>query len=355
MTQSDTDTLAAFLHRTIFPGALEVALTGLRRVSGGASWETFFVELRIRWGSSEETEHLVLKRAPLAGAMGPYEVTKDVVIFQTFEGSPIPTPRLMSSTEDPSVFGRPFTVSSFIVGDSPDLTKVEQWSTWQISREELGYAIIDVASELARFPWQETPLPSVMGPAGGCADRIDWMIDRYMDPLLARSELAGVPQTFCRDVSLWLRENVYEIPENELTVVHGDFRFGNFIFRDTELVGVVDWERAMLGDPMSNLGFFCMPMSRWETPELMGRAITFGQLKHRYETVNGLELVQERLHYYMIFWQFLESVNVARNSTEVLLGTNRLAGSRPLVTMNLLVRQTLELIQKFDSGQHEIP
>ena len=28
MTQSDTDTLAAFLHRTIFPGALEVALDG---------------------------------------------------------------------------------------------------------------------------------------------------------------------------------------------------------------------------------------------------------------------------------------------------------------------------------------
>ncbi len=56
----------------------------------------------------------------------------------------------------------------------------------------------------------------------------------------------------------------------------------------------------------------------------------------------------------MIFWQFLESVNVARNSTEVLLGTNRLSGSRPLVTLNLLIRQTLELIQNHESGIYKI-
>ena len=354
MTQAENESLAAFLHRTICPEASEASLSGLRRVSGGASWETFFVELLIRRGTHEEMMPLVLKRAPVAGAMGPYEVTKDVVIFQTFEGSRIPTPRLVAFTEDPSVFGRPFTVTSFIPGDSPDLTKVEQWATWQNSREEVGYAIIDVASELARFPWLKTALPTVMGPAGSGAERIAWMIDRFMDPLLERSELVGVPQTFCRDVSLWLKENVYEIPEDELTIVHGDFRFGNFIFHDTELVGVVDWERAMLGDPMSNLGFFCMPMSRRKIPGLMGRALTFEQLRHRYESVNGLELFQERLHYYMIFWQFLEGVNVARNSTEVLLGTNRLSGSRPLVTLNLLVRQTLELIQSHESGHYRI-
>ena len=94
------------------------------------------------------------------------------------------------------------------------------------------------------------------------------MIDRYMDPLLARSDMAGVPQTFCRDVSLWLRENVYEIPEDELTVVHGDFRFGNFIFRDTELVGVVDWERPCWETRCPIWGSSAC-RCRGKTPELM--------------------------------------------------------------------------------------
>jgi aminoglycoside phosphotransferase (APT) family kinase protein len=180
------------------------------------------------------------------------------------------------------------------------------------------------------------------------------MVGRYLEPLLESSRAAGVPQVFCRDVAAWLQDNVYEMPEERLSIVHGDFRFGNFLFEEAKLVGVVDWERAMLGDPMSNLGFFCMPMSRRVRPELMGKALLFEQMADRYERVNGMELDRARLQYYMIFWQFFEAVNGARSVTESLLGNGGLVNSTGLVSSNLLMRQTFELINAYDAGRYDV-
>jgi aminoglycoside phosphotransferase (APT) family kinase protein len=352
---SGLEPLARFLHTSIYPDADSVEVTGLDRSSGGASWETFFVSLAVRAGGAARREQVVIKRAPDFGPMAPYEIRKDVVIFEALEGSDVPAPHLLAHTEDRSVFERPFTVTSLIEGESDDITKVERWPTWQEHREELGWAIVDVAAALNRFHWQHTDVASVMGAPGSAAARVAWMVDRYLEPLLERSALGDIPQAFCRDVGLWLKENVHEIPEDELSIVHGDFRFGNFLWQGTKLVGVVDWERAMLGDPMSNLGFFCMPLSRRVRPELMGKALTFEQMADRYERHNAMVLDRARLHYYMIFWQFFEGVNGTRSITEIALGaSNARVASSGLLSPNLIARQTLELINEFDRGNHDV-
>ena len=81
-----------------------------------------------------------------------------------------------------------------------------------------------------------------MGAPGSAATRVSWMVRRYLDPLLERSRGGGLPQVFCRDVGMWLQENVHDMAEDELSIVHGDFRFGNFIWQGTKLAGVVDWD-----------------------------------------------------------------------------------------------------------------
>jgi aminoglycoside phosphotransferase (APT) family kinase protein len=40
---------------------------------------------------------------------------------------------------------------------------------------------------------------------------------------------------------------------NEPAVLHGDFWPGNMLWRDGQLVGVVDWEDALFGDPLADL------------------------------------------------------------------------------------------------------
>ncbi len=49
------------------------------------------------------------------------------------------------------------------------------------------------------------------------------------------------------------------VPGRE-TLVHGDFWPGNLIWRDDELVGVVDWEEAHVGDPLCDVGISRLDM-----------------------------------------------------------------------------------------------
>lgn len=41
---------------------------------------------------------------------------------------------------------------------------------------------------------------------------------------------------------------------NPSTLLHGDYWLGNILWRGDKLVGIIDWEDAMLGDPLSDLG-----------------------------------------------------------------------------------------------------
>ena len=41
-------------------------------------------------------------------------------------------------------------------------------------------------------------------------------------------------------------------------LVHGDFRFGNFIISEENLESIIDWELAHIGNPMEDLGWLCV-------------------------------------------------------------------------------------------------
>lgn len=345
--------LAQFLRRTVFVNATDVEIEDLRRPSGGASWETFVCACRVTEANVSSIRRVVIRRAPTGGPMAPYLIDKDVAILQALHGSDVPVPELLAFTEDCDVFARPFIVTEFVEGDSHDVTKIERWSVWQRDRPALGRAIVDVAAALNHFEWRGTEIAAVMGSGQGAGDRLATMITRYLDPLLERSRLSDTPQPFCREIASWLQANVPELDEGALALVHGDFRFGNFLWQDTRLAAVLDWERAMLGDPMANLGFFCMPLTRRIEPALMGKAIRFDDAVARYTATSGSSVDRLRVHFYMIFWQFLEAVNSARGSVDMQLDGGPVSSSG-LLLMNVIERQTLELVERFDRGDHDV-
>jgi aminoglycoside phosphotransferase (APT) family kinase protein len=352
-TRSDTTTLAKFLHQEIFPDADDLTITEMVRPAGGASWETWMLTVSVRRGSAEEPRRLVLKRAPDTGPLAPYEVSKDVVIFETLAASEVPVPHLLAWTEDRSVFERPFTVTDFIEGSCDDITRIEQWPVWQESREALGQEIISTVAALQRFDWHGTDLPSVLGPRGPQPVRVAAAVDRYLVPLLNSAEERGMAQPLWRDMGAWIKENAPDIPEDEMVVIHGDYRFGNFLWQGTKIAAVVDWERAMLGDPMADLAFICMPLSRRQHPELMGKALTYPQLVEAYERASGRTVDIRRIQYWGVFWQFIEGVNSTRGLLQS-FHSHRAVASSGFITPNLVARQTLRLMTLHDEGRDEL-
>ncbi|MGT5522875.1 phosphotransferase family protein, partial [Escherichia coli] len=42
--------------------------------------------------------------------------------------------------------------------------------------------------------------------------------------------------------------------QNKSVLLHGDFWPGNVLWKDGQLVAVIDWEDAQIGDPLADLG-----------------------------------------------------------------------------------------------------
>jgi aminoglycoside phosphotransferase (APT) family kinase protein len=89
------------------------------------------------------------------------------------------------------------------------------------------------------------------------------------------------------------------LPAQKLAMVHGDFRAGNFLYDDEgELIAVLDWEMAHLGDPLEDLA--------WS----MSRVLSFGKDERRsgvavredaqriWQAASGLEIDPAALHWW---------------------------------------------------------
>ena len=70
----------------------------------------------------------------------------------------------------------------------------------------------------------------------------------------------------------WLRRNSPP-PAQKLSLVHGDYRMGNFLYSPGgDLIAVLDWEMAHVGDPLEDLAWSMDPAMGVQVPR-SGRTV----------------------------------------------------------------------------------
>ena len=90
-------------------------------------------------------------------------------------------------------------------------------------------------------------------------------------------------------------------------VVHGDFRLGNLICAEERIAAVIDWELAVLGDPVQDLGWLCVKTWRFGGPAPVGGMGRREALVAAYERAGGIAVDPEDLR----FWEAFGSVKWA--------------------------------------------
>ena len=80
----------------------------------------------------------------------------------------------------------------------------------------------------------------------------------------------------------WLENQ--KILDYEEVLVHGDYRFGNFIISEKKLESIIDWELAHIGNPMEDLGWLCV--RSWRFGNVNKRAAGLGDVD---ELISGYE------------------------------------------------------------------
>jgi aminoglycoside phosphotransferase (APT) family kinase protein len=108
--------------------------------------------------------------------------------------------------------------------------------------------VIDKLIELHQVPYQGTELEQLGKGDGYCRRQVEGWDARY-----AKAHTLNVPSF--KFVRKWLHDH---IPADSKTcIIHNDWRFDNVILdpkNPTEVIGVLDWEMATLGDPLMDLG-----------------------------------------------------------------------------------------------------
>jgi aminoglycoside phosphotransferase (APT) family kinase protein len=97
----------------------------------------------------------------------------------------------------------------------------------------------------------------------------------------------------------WLELNSREA--SEVTLVHQDFRTGNFLVDQHGLTAILDWEFCAWGDPMSDIGWFCAKCWRFGATEREAGGIAPRAPFYRgYEAASGRRVDPGAVHYWEV-------------------------------------------------------
>jgi aminoglycoside phosphotransferase (APT) family kinase protein len=288
------DAIAARLERFLdarLPG--RVRLTGVERSTEGFSAETFAIDANVTHPDGRsETRRWVAKREPVAGLLEPYDLGPEFRVLHALSDDPLPSPPTPWFTNDPADLDRPFYVMERIDGDVPVPAGGDGEGPLPAAhRETLGPDVVDALAQLHAIDWRARGLDFLGVPPAGTAiaarELARW------ERRIADSGLAVDPPL--AEALRWLRANVPST--DEVTLVHGDYRLGNFIVRDGRLAGILDWEMVHLGDPLEDVAWCASPLWRAGTP-LASCLMPPEDFVARYAGASGRAADADRLRFY---------------------------------------------------------
>ncbi len=288
------DSLAPRLERFLdarLPGT--VRLTALDRSTEGFSAETFTFDAEVTHPDGRrELRRWVAKREPVAGLLEPYDLGPEFRVLHALSDDPLPSPPTPWFTADPADLDRPFYVMERIEGDVPVPAGGEaEGPVSPAVRDTLGPDVVDALARLHAVDWRARGLDFLgLPPAGAGVARRE--LARW-ERRIADSGLAVDPPL--AEALQWLRANV---PSTDaITLVHGDYRLGNFIVRDGRLAAILDWEMVHLGDPLEDVAWCTSPLWRAGTP-LASCLMMPEDFVARYAAASGRTADPERLRFY---------------------------------------------------------
>ncbi len=282
--------LAAYIAGKM-PDARGVTVSGLERISGGASRETY--RFRLRWDGGERP--LILRRDPPASLIDT-ERRVEFEAYRAFYGSAVPVPEMLWLEEDPGPLDHPFFVAEELTGfqASPQMLLSGAYDAVLPRIADRKWTVL---GEIARADPAALGLTQVMpAPAlDACwrreLDHWEALIDRDADQ----------PLPITRAAIRWLRANPPP-PAQKLSVVHGDYRTGNFLFDEAGGIhGVLDWEMAHLGDPLEDLGWSLQPVWSFGREGLAGGLVPPEQAVAIWERASGLKADPAALKWWTLF------------------------------------------------------
>ncbi|MDG2111398.1 MAG: phosphotransferase family protein [Actinomycetota bacterium] len=295
--------LAEMLAR-FYPDADAIEVVGFEPIPGGFSRETFRFDAVIRTGGQDERVPLILRKDPpetVAILQTSRQVEHDL-IEAIRSNTGVPVTRSFGAEMDPSVFGEP----AMIIGRAPGSGLTSDLFNDGPDADQADDVIRHLCEMLAELHQTEigaiNPGDALSDPRGVGIDVSSW--DSYMDTtfeyfISSYEGLSYDPNLMMLlDAFLTLRRN--KPRPMPLSLVHGDFNPANFLYADSKVTALIDWENSRVGDPREDLGWMMM-MDLLSNTSVMSHPTDKGGFLAYYNELTGLDISMEELGYFTLF------------------------------------------------------
>ena len=224
-----TTTLA---RRALDEVGLGAEVTQVAPLAGGVSNLTYRID---RGGAAS----VVLRLQREHGIFEPYDVVREARVLEALAGTDVPVPEVLATTGASEALGAPFFVMEYV--DAPHMGEV-------LRSEQVTASYVSTVAAIHALPWRDAGLGFLDPPPAGVETsrrdlaRVNERARRYghdADPFIA-------------ELSRWLANHQPET--HDLVLCQGDINVFNYLFREEQVVAVVDWEQAHIGDRQSDLG-----------------------------------------------------------------------------------------------------
>ena len=270
-------------------------LIKVERLSGGASQETY--KLLVETNKGEKP--LALRRAtggqfqqPDAELPG---LSVEALLIKSARAVGVPGPEIYHVLTRDDDLGDGF-IMQWLEGETLG-TRIVRAPEYKDTRSRLAYECGKLIAQIHGIDLEAT----------GLRDKLGTMSPgQFVERIYAQYQKLITPQPMIDYTAQWLRQN---LPQHfELTLVHNDFRNGNFILKSEGIVAVLDWESAHIGDPMRDLGWICTNSWRFGEDKPVGGFGYYDDLYRGYEEISGKKVDPEQVKFWEVFGSFWWSV-----------------------------------------------
>jgi aminoglycoside phosphotransferase (APT) family kinase protein len=214
----------------------ESSLPDVSQFRSGASNLTYLLKYPDR--------ELVLRRPPVGTkAVSAHDMKREFLIQSRLKPVYDLVPTVIALCEDHSILGSDFYVMDRIQGE---IFRRDVPET--LTKEDISVMAHSLVSGLAQLHSVDASVLNELNKGPGYVTRqVEGWSKRYRNALTD-----DVPDG--EDVMRWLDANKPD--DVGSCIIHGDWRIDNMVFdlAQKELVGVLDWELATVGDPLMDLG-----------------------------------------------------------------------------------------------------
>ena len=293
------------------PGEGAFSVLSLSRIHGGASRETFRVRVQSKGGGERG---LIFRRDPVSTLI---ETEREIefAAYRSFIDTSVPVPRALFLEQGNDWLERPFFVMEEVEGCTA--ASILAADPYGAHRQKIGEQFFGILGRIAKREVSSSDLAKVMAtPTASDAWKLE--LEKW-EKVIDEDELE--PQPVARAVIRYMKRNPPP-PAQRLSVVHGDYRTGNFLFdEEGEIRAVLDWEMSHIGDPLEDLAWALDPL--WSAD----RARAGGMLAPEdaiaiWEKESGLKAAPQALSWWALFASLKGLAIWISSAKEFQAGTN---------------------------------